>query len=565
MVSIRGWANQMNTTIHKLKKSRLNIVCFGILTIVVLLLGACNVTTPRVPTVPVDVEPVPITETPPVEETVTTPPEEETPPVTTPPVEETPPVATPPVEETPPVTTPPVEETPPVTTPPEEETPPVTTPPEEETPPVTTPPVEETPPVTVPPVPNVLAHPVPQPDPALFPYPNAFTADNETEQAVGNLLVNPSFTDQTGWSNCGTPESAAIANGALSIDTGVCFFQNVDIEAAPANQTYTLTCRGAMEKPTYSVFILSMLDSNFQTLETKSQTINTSNRQWRIDLSAPADTRFVTVGFYTETGATYDYCTLTDGTPPPLSQETVFAPTKKLELLLPIYIDPAQSIVPWNQAIANAATIPTTIVVNPVIGGIAGCQTQSFKNTLTNVQNANIDTVGYVATGYTARNIAEVKADIDKFVACEGIDGVFFDEVKAETAAEATYYQDICSYAKSAFIGESKLIINPGTNVSLSFTNDFCNINMLYENFSNTWADFAVFGYEGAATDPAKAVMLHTAIDIPEMKRVVDLAYSRKLDYIYVTSTTVPNPWTELTSYYTEFSEYLALKNSGIN
>ena len=160
--------------------------------------------------------------------------------------------------------------------------------------------------ITQPPVATVV-NPVPTPNGTLFPYPASHPTDNEAALAANNLLINPTFANQTGWANC-APTSATMANGKLDIKPGVCFFQEV---LAEVGQTYTLTCRGSMDLPIYSVFTLNMLDANFQSLASEAQTIHTSNRQWRLSLQAPTNTKFVTVGFYTESGANYDYCYLT--------------------------------------------------------------------------------------------------------------------------------------------------------------------------------------------------------------------------------------------------------------
>lgn len=411
--------------------------------------------------------------------------------------------------------------------------------------------------ITQPPV-ATLSNPVPTPDGSLFPYSASHPTDNEaTLAANSNLLVNPSFTTQSGWSNCATP-SASMSGGDLNIKPGVCFFQEV---LAQVGATYSLTCRGSMALPIYSVFTLNMLDANYQSLATESQTIHTSNRQWRLDLQAPANTKFVTVGFYTESDANYDYCYLTKATPPQLVPEQIYAPVKPLEVLLPIYIDPAQDITPWNQVIASSQNVPTTVVVNPVLGGIEGCQEATFASTLNSLQSNSVDTIGYIPTGYTATPIATVKANIDRYADCPGLDGVFFDEIKVATQAQANYYQEICSYAQTVF-GNGKFVVNAGTNIEIPITNQFCNIALIFEFYQQNWLDFAVFGYQGASTDPATSIMVHTNNGIDVMKDSVDLAYSRKIDYIFVTDDTVPNPWTTLGSYWTEFTNYLAQKNA---
>ena len=390
--------------------------------------------------------------------------------------------------------------------------------------------------------------PDPEPDP---------NAPIEEQLAVGNILINPSFKEEsTGWTNCGPADTFAVDNEKLTVNPGTCLYQEM---LAEAGKTYHLTCQAKTDLPIYSVVTLNMLDANFQSLGTKARTINTLNRQWRTSLKAPATAKYVTVGFYTEGRVVYDYCYLTTATPPALIPETILPPVKPLSLLLPIYIDPGTTQVPWNKVISTASQIPTTVVINPNVK-IEDCKTPSFKAMLARLEAANIETVGYVATGYTRRGKAAVKADIAKFKDCDGLDGIFFDEVINTTASQA-YYDDICTYSRTLFNG--KLVLNPGTNTMIPFTNEYCDVNLFIEESVGMWEEFAPYGFYGGATDPGLAGIVHTVPNnATAMKKVVDTAFSRKLDYIYVTDKTVPNPWTELPTFWNGLVNYIATKNA---
>lgn len=393
-------------------------------------------------------------------------------------------------------------------------------------------------------------------DPNPEPDPNALV---EQQLTVGNILDNPSFNDQTGWTNCGPTTTFALGNGNLTVNPGTCMFQE---KLGEAGKIYHLTCQAKTELPIYSVVTLNMLDANFQNLATQPRTINTSNRQWRTTLEAPANTKFVTVGFYTEGEVTYDYCYLTTSTPPALTPETIVQPAKPLGLLLPIYIDPETTQVPWNKVISTASFVPTTVVINPNVQ-IEDCQNPSFKAMLTRLEAANIETVGYVHTGYTRRAKSLVKADIAKFKDCVGLDGVFFDEVINSTTSHQNYYKDICTYSRTLYSG--KLILNPGTNTLIPFTNEYCDVNLFIEESVDMWEEFAPYGYYGGSTDPGLAGIIHTVPNNDTaLRNVVDTAYSRKLDYVYVTDKTVPNPWTELPTFWDGLVWYVSTKNASL-
>jgi len=68
--------------------------------------------------------------------------------------------------------------------------------------------------------------------------------------------------------------------------------------------------------------------------------------------------------------------------------------------------------------------------------------------------------VGYVRTTYGKRSIEDVKADIDKYFDWYNINGIFFDEVKAD-AEFIDYYHTASDYVKNR--GENYVVLNPGT------------------------------------------------------------------------------------------------------
>jgi hypothetical protein len=75
--------------------------------------------------------------------------------------------------------------------------------------------------------------------------------------------------------------------------------------------------------------------------------------------------------------------------------------------------------------------------------------------------DAGIKVLTYTWTNYGARDLAAVKADIDRHMASR-VDGIFIDEVtNIETDAEHSYYAEIYKHIKS--YGQAKLaVMNPG-------------------------------------------------------------------------------------------------------
>ena len=134
----------------------------------------------------------------------------------------------------------------------------------------------------------------------------ALESSGGTPPPTDNSLTNPSFDTFEGWSNCGNPSSYYIANGELKLTAGACVYQTITANAGVSN--YTLTCTGNVNEPIWSTYILSALDSNWQTISQVFKPLETNNVARAISLNVPPGTAHMAVSFYTEGNATYQEC-----------------------------------------------------------------------------------------------------------------------------------------------------------------------------------------------------------------------------------------------------------------
>jgi len=117
-----------------------------------------------------------------------------------------------------------------------------------------------------------------------------------------SLLINSGFDTFEGWNNCADSNSYYIANSALNVTTGACVYQTV---TATPGASYTLTCSGNTSAPSWNTFILSALDTNWQTIQQDYRPLSTNISSQSITITAPSGTANMAVGFYSEDFATY--------------------------------------------------------------------------------------------------------------------------------------------------------------------------------------------------------------------------------------------------------------------
>lgn len=161
----------------------------------------------------------------------------------------------------------------------------------------------------------------------------------------------------------------------------------------------------------------------------------------------------------------------------------------KTALLIPFYISPYGHPQDWDSLIDTIDKHPTLEFI-VIINDQGGCPWGADKNNACNPTSSgirdyaknlgklharsNTKVIGYVATTFGKRDIAEVKLGVDDYskwstmIDWDGnsqnisIQGIFFDEIDT-AAAQLQRNLDITNYAKSAF-GDN-VVLNPGVAV----------------------------------------------------------------------------------------------------
>jgi hypothetical protein len=210
--------------------------------------------------------------------------------------------------------------------------------------------------------------------------------------------------------------------------------------------------------------------------------------------------------------------------------------------VIPLYTAPSDKS--WA-AVTAAKTahpkVPVYAVINPA-NGPGPAADAGYAAGIGKLQLAGVTVVGYVPTGYGARSVAAIEADIDHWKSFyPAIQGIFFDEMSNRLGDELIY-KTVSQYTKSK--GMTFTVGNPGIDTKPTFVGT-TDVVMIYEGsgFPATtmlsgWhtgyprTSFGLFAY-GVAT-PNHAL-------IKQARPYVG--------YIYVNSDVLPNPWDSVPSY----------------
>lgn len=228
---------------------------------------------------------------------------------------------------------------------------------------------------------------------------------------------------------------------------------------------------------------------------------------------------------------------------------TVSAP--QTGTIIPLYSSPRDGT--WDIVIAGKRAhpdVPLLAVVNPHSG--PGTEPRAdYVDGIARLADAGIRVIGYVPTGYGARDEAAVLADIDLWpVLYPQVTGVFFDQHARRTGSEG-YYRRLVARAKA--VGLSYSIGNPGTQPAESYIGVVDTI-LVYESPGMPTLDVLSRWHGGYARQNFGVIPYGTSLDAAYVKSVATY-----VGYIYLTDSDGPNPWDRLASYFPALMAALAV------
>jgi hypothetical protein len=208
-------------------------------------------------------------------------------------------------------------------------------------------------------------------------------------------------------------------------------------------------------------------------------------------------------------------------------------------LAIPAYFAPGPL---WTQLDAAAGPVGMAIV-NPDSGPGSACS-PAYAAQISRSRAQGIAVIGYVDTEYAARPLADVRRDIDRYLAWYGVDGIFLDQVGA-TRTCLPYYA-AASAAIKAGDAAALAVLNPGATVPESFMA----VAEIIVTFEDTY-DAYTRGYRAARwmrRYPPERFwhLIHGVPTAEALRRTLSLSRRRRAGWLYATPATLPNPWSTL-------------------
>ncbi|KAK5170097.1 uncharacterized protein LTR77_004681 [Saxophila tyrrhenica] len=169
-------------------------------------------------------------------------------------------------------------------------------------------------------------------------------------------------------------------------------------------------------------------------------------------------------------------------------------PTQPAAILLPLYIYPSRNAwEPLFNAVSTNQEVNFTVIVNPDSGpGQSAGPGNDYVSAISRLTAApNVQTVGYVRTGYGTRDIDTVLRDVDIYSRWSqlanglAVSGIFFDEAPHDYSQQKQQYMATANQAvkESTGIREPRLIIhNPGTIPDATLDVDSTDVTVVFEN-----------------------------------------------------------------------------------
>ncbi|WP_298645103.1 spherulation-specific family 4 protein, partial [uncultured Cardiobacterium sp.] len=148
--------------------------------------------------------------------------------------------------------------------------------------------------------------------------------------------------------------------------------------------------------------------------------------------------------------------------------------------------------------------------------------------------------VVYVRTIQQTRDLAEVKAEIEKYFELYGKDnihGIYLDEINPHSNAAVAYLAELYNYIKSQY-GNKLVVANPGIHITDAIA-PYADLFMLNESTADDYINHYENPTSAFENDPANAHrIMHTIYDASaaDYDRIIELTRSRNAGWVYLTT-----------------------------
>jgi hypothetical protein len=181
------------------------------------------------------------------------------------------------------------------------------------------------------------------------------------------------------------------------------------------------------------------------------------------------------------------------------------------------------------------------LIVNPS-NGPGAAEEPAYRRAIAADRRAGAEVLGYVHTGYGARDTAAVLADVQRYRSWYGVDGVFVDEA-GHTDDQLPYYRSIARALRAS--GE-RVVLNPGVVPTRGYF-DIADVVVTFEGPAAGYATAVrrMPPWLRALPRARVAHLLHSA----DREQAMQAAALGAAGWFYATSGPLPDPWSTLPPY----------------
>jgi hypothetical protein len=220
-----------------------------------------------------------------------------------------------------------------------------------------------------------------------------------------------------------------------------------------------------------------------------------------------------------------------------------------LQLWVPAYYYPfGKGLQEWDRLLASARKAPIVAIVNPD-SGPGNKRDTNYTAVIARGRKAGVTLVGYLGTQYTKRSLADVKADVDRWVRFyPQIQGIHVDEQSSE-AKQTPYYAKLCAYIKRR-IPDALVLSNPGTDCAAEYLSESAaDVVCLFER-DKGYEDFNPAAWTARFPPHRFAAQAYQVDTAAKMAAYVQEAVRRRIGCVYFTDAQGVNPYDRLPSYW---------------
>ncbi len=235
--------------------------------------------------------------------------------------------------------------------------------------------------------------------------------------------------------------------------------------------------------------------------------------------------------------------------------------------LVPAYFYPTGTPNPWHTMCNEMSTegYGSTAIMNPA-SGPGEHKDENYASALNYCQEAGQNVIGYVATKYTERPLAQVEEEINAYYSFYStIDGIFIDEMAQSpstiakcsgcTMTTEAYYETVYNFVHNKS-SEADVIGNPGAPATTAWQLNAPAADEIV-TFEGTSASYSAYSPPSWVLHMHSNEIANLVYAAPSTSLLTDCAKAEtdNAGLLYVTNLETPNPYAALPSYWTTETE----------